>query len=98
VTWIPQSKCTALALSPCNGDKHVIMQRIVIGNSSLRASNLGTPTGMDSQGLVPNYMTAAGAVARFPYMQLDEGQEAYVSECQFKGVFGRSVIYSRAIF
>lgn len=85
VTWIPQSKCLALALSPCNGDQHVITQRITIGNPALRSSNLGTPSPacLDSEGLVINYLQEPSAVATFPFLQLREGEYAYVSEAYF---------------
>ncbi len=100
VTWIPQSKCTELALNPCNGDSHVITQRIVIGNQAQRPSNLGTPNAglLDSQGLVRDYMEEPSAVAVFPMMTLDEGQYAYVAETNFRGVFNSEFVYSKAIF
>jgi hypothetical protein len=100
VTWLPQSKCTELDLNPCNGDSHVITQRIVIGNQSLRASNLGTPDEdlLDDQGLVQDYMKEASAVATMPMITLDEGQFAYVAEIHFRGLMDQADVYSQAIF
>lgn len=100
VTWVPQQTCTDLSLFPCNGDRHVVTQRIVIGNQSLRTSALGTPNSglLDSKGLVTDYLTEASAVATFPMMTLQDGQYAYVAEVHFIGFMGGAPIYSRAIF
>lgn len=107
VTWIPQTTCIALSLSPCNGDQHVITQRITVGDPTLRASALGTPSpaSLDSSGLVINYMQEPTAVATFPFLQLREGEYAYVSEAYFPAPdldfpgFQTGVgNYSRAIF
>lgn len=100
VTYIPQSKCTALALNPCNGNKHVMTQRIVVGNAGLRSSSLGTPNAglLDAQGLVTDYMKETSAVATFPMMTLADGQYAYVAETFFNGLFQNQSVYSRAIF
>ena len=84
VTWIPQSRCQALSLSPCNENKHVIVQRVVIGDPSLRTSTLGTPSSvMDSKGLLSDYMTNTSAIAYFPWMQLAENEFAFVAETYF---------------
>lgn len=100
VTYIPQSKCTALALNPCNGNKHVMTQRIVVGNAGLRSSSLGTPNAglLDAQGLVTDYIKETSAVATFPMMTLADGQYAYVAETFFNGLFQNQSVYSRAIF
>lgn len=85
VTWIPASKCTALGLSNCNADKHVMTQRLTIGNTTSRASTLGTPANglVDSKGLLTNYMTNGTAIVYFPWMQLAENEYAYVAESYF---------------
>lgn len=85
VTWIPQSKCTALGLSGCNANKHVMTQRITIGNKNARISTLGTPAPaqIDSKGLVTDFMTSNLAIAYFPWMQLVENEYAYVAESYF---------------
>jgi hypothetical protein len=80
VTWVSQAQCLAANLNPCNGDQHVIMQRVVVGDPTLRVSSLGTPNSGDSNGFVLDYMTNAAAVATFPYMQLNAGEVAYVTE------------------
>jgi hypothetical protein len=100
VTWIPQQKCTDLGLVTCNGDRHVITQRIVVGNPSLRTSALGTPNAglLDAKGIVRDYLIEASAVANFPMMTLQDGQYAYVVETHFTGFMGGAPIYSRAIF
>ncbi len=105
VTWISQSRCIALNLSPCNADRHVTVQRIVIGNTSLRTSSLGTPANVDSQGVVINYFQDASAVANFPFMQLQDDQYAYVVEVyfpspqfDFPGFRTGTGNYARAIF
>lgn len=105
VTWIPAATCTAAGLEPCNADRHVITQQVVIGNTLLRASSLGTPAGTDSLGLVANYMQDARAVAAFPYMQLAAGEYAYVAEgyfdapqWRFPGFNNAAGAYSIALF
>lgn len=99
VTWIPQARCTQLQLNPCNGNRHVITHRLVIGRSALRRSNLGTPNPalIDSKGVVSNYMTDQSATATMP-MQLADNRYAYVVESHFTGFLGGTPVYSRAIF
>jgi len=108
------SDCTAAGVSNCsNLGVPVIINRIVIGNSSLRASNFGTPTGMGSDGNIPasTYLTSAtcranGMAAIFSsasYSQA-QGQVAYVAEGYFQTAdvsgfgYGTAGVYSRAIF
>lgn len=100
VTFIPQSKCTELRLSPCNGDKHVITQRITIGNASLFTSRIATPSPylLDSQGLVDNYIKEPSAVATLPNLTLAQSQYAYISEMYVRGIGTGRNIYSRALF
>ena len=85
VTWIPQSKCVALNLSPCNANQHVIAHRLSIGDTSLRTSGLGTPASnlINAEGVVNDYIGNSTAVANFPYMQLAENEYAFVVETYF---------------
>lgn len=85
VTWIPQSRCTALNLAGCNANKHVMTQRLVVGNASARQSTLGTPAAslIDAKGLVTDFMVDDSAIAYFPWMNLNENEYAYVSESYF---------------
>jgi hypothetical protein len=81
VTYITAQMC---GTTPgCHSNMHVITHRIVVGNAGLRASHIGSPTGMDSTGLIPNYMVNPTTVAAFPYMQLQAGEYAYVTESYF---------------
>jgi len=107
ITFIPQATCTALALNPCNGDKHVIMQRLVIGNASLKQSEIGTPYAplLDAKGLVTNFMSEPSAVAHVPFISLSADEYAYVSETYFPspdfdllGFQTGSGNYARALF
>lgn len=107
VTWIPQSRCTALNLNPCNGDRHVITQRLVIGNPSARPSALGTPAAalVGADGNVSNYMQNATAVATLPRLQLRDGELAYVAETYFPspdldmpGFYAGTGVYARAMY
>jgi hypothetical protein len=103
VTYISSTKCTAMGNPPgCNANKHVITQRVVIGNSSNSSlrSNLGTPSSslLDSKGIVNNYQTDDSAIATFPMTNLEDDQWAYVAEARFPGLFGGGQVYSRAIF
>ena len=85
VTWLPQSKCTSLNLAGCNAEKHVIVQRLTIGDTALRASSVGAPATnlIDSKGLINNYMVDDSTIATFPWMQLSENEFAYVAETYF---------------
>jgi hypothetical protein len=100
VTFLPQSKCIELRLSPCNGDKHVITQRITIGNGSLFQSNIASPAAglLDGQGIVRNYMREASAIATLPNLTLAEGQFAYIAEAYANGVLSSRGVYSKAVF
>lgn len=107
VTWISQEQCEELDTGPCNGDRHVITQRIVIGNASLRTSSLGTPNPglLDSLGQVRDYIQEPSAVANFPFAQLSRGEFAFVAEAYFSspnlslpGFQGGDGVYARAIF
>lgn len=107
VTFIPQSKCDALSLVNCNGDQHVITQRIVVGNPGVRQSLIGTPDSdlLDSKGLVSDYMTEPSARSTFSDVQLFENEFAYVAETfftspdlDFPGFTSGSGNYVRSIF
>jgi hypothetical protein len=85
VTFIPASRCVGIA--DCNSDKHVITQRLRIGNNSLRQSNYGTPVGIDSTGLVTQYLTDDAAIVTGTFAPvLADGEFAYVAEGYFKNV------------
>lgn len=85
VTFIPASRC--VGISGCNSDKHVITQRLQIGNSTLRSSNYGTPVGIDSTGLVTQYLTDDAAIVTGTFNPtLADGEFAYVAEGYFKNV------------
>lgn len=85
ITYISQSRCTALGLNPCNANQHVIMQRLVIGNTSLKSSEIGTPNSnlIDSKGLVTDYYREPSAVANVPFISLADGEFAYIAETYF---------------
>ena len=84
VTWLPQATCIAANLNPCNGDRHVITERLTIGNTSVSHGRIGWPTGMDAEGVIASYMTNGSAVATFPYSQLVTGEYAYITEGYFQ--------------
>lgn len=94
VTYVTNSNCTAAGLSNCaNSNQYVLTKRIVIGNSSIRASAYGNPNvaDMDSSGNIAasTYMTdptcvATGFSSLFPVNSgtptLAGGQYAYMAE------------------
>jgi hypothetical protein len=107
VTFISQETCESLALSPCNADRLVMTQRLVIGNPSLRTSNLGTPNSnlLNADGLVARYKEEASAVVTMPGMVLPEGEYAYITEAYFDvprvSIWGNSNargVYNRVVF
>jgi hypothetical protein len=90
MTYIGDAQCTAAGLvgAQCvNRYQHVIMQRIVIGNSAQRSSAYGTPNSglLDASGNVQNYITetSARAVNFSNTLTLGPGELAYVSEAYF---------------
>jgi hypothetical protein len=107
VTWISEQQCEELEDGACNADRHVITQRILIGNASLRTSALGTPNPglLDSLGQVRDYIKEPSAVANFPFAQLSRGEFAFVAEAYFvspnlglPGFQSGDGVYARAIF
>ncbi len=103
LTYVDQSTCTAAGAvnaqglpSGCtNYGKWVFSKRLIVGNSNVRSSAIGTPTGVDisSSGDIPvsDYATISGAVATFgsinPYSDvngtvtgLPSGQVLYIAE------------------
>jgi len=62
IVKVYQADCTANSLQSCpNANQTVFAQRIIIGNSSLRSSNFGTPPS--------NYVDASGNITPTDYMQ-----------------------------
>ncbi|HTW65995.1 MAG TPA: hypothetical protein VME17_15320 [Bryobacteraceae bacterium] len=67
IMQVYQADCTNASISPCtNLSQYVFLNRLVVGNSSLRSSNYGTPPSsyLDSSGnvSVANYLGQAGDV------------------------------------
>jgi hypothetical protein len=94
ITYIAASDCTAGGLSAnssqCpNLNYMVFTQRLVIGNSSLKASAFGTPNSsdMDSSGSIPSSKfltdTSTRATGFSNLINIASGQYAYVSEAYF---------------
>ena len=94
ITYIAASDCTAGGLaantSQCpNLNQTVFTQRLVIGNSALKASAFGTPNAadMDSSGSISSSKfltdTTTRAVGFSTLLTLASGQYAYVSEAYF---------------
>ena len=113
IMYVGQLECEAggLDVGQCpNFNQPVIMQRLVIGESSLRDSSVGEPDPglLDGQGNLEDYLTAASA--RSPdfdsILALQPGEFAYVSEAYFESPdygfpgFGEEDrgIYTRTIF
>lgn len=90
VVKVYQADCTANSMSSCpNLNQTVFAQRIVIGNSALRASNFGTPPAnyVDSSGnikptdyLQQNLLVASGFDS---VLSLQQGESARVVEGYF---------------
>lgn len=105
VTWVSDLDCEAIP--NCNARQHVVVQRIVIGNSALRASALGTPDSnlLDAKGQVLNYKTEPSAIITLPDIQLLQNEYAYVAETYFSspdlsfpGFATNTGNYTRSIF
>ena len=112
VTYIASNDCTAAGYnsSTCtNMNQYVVMNRVVVGNTSFHASAFGTPGGssLDTNGdaLLPFTDTSLRATGFSNVVTLSSGEYAFVSEGFFTGiswtVSGQNVgnqIASRAIF
>ena len=87
VIKVYQVDCNAAGVPSCpNSGKPVFAQRLVIGNSTLRASAFGTPPGsyIDSKGDInsASYCSQASLIANGfdAVLSLLQGQSAYVAE------------------
>lgn len=112
IMFVGEAECTAggVSLPLCvNYNQPVIIQRLVIGNPSLRPSDFGEPNPalLDLQGNVANYLTdlSARAVNFQSLLALQPGEFAYVAEAFFRfpdadlpGMFDATEIYARSIF
>jgi len=105
VSYVPANGCT----NPCNQNQYVMVQRIVIGDSSLVSAHglirsSGSVT-LDSQGNVANYFTDPNAVVSgfSSILPLSGSEFAYIAEAYFPtpdlDIFriGNGV-YSRSIY
>lgn len=110
VMFVGAAECTAASLTDAqckNKNYPVIMQQLVIGNSTLKSSSFGTPGNKDGQGFVPSYLTDTSARATnfTTLLALQSGEFAYVSEAYFKdpsydflGKQKGTSIYARTLF
>jgi hypothetical protein len=84
---IYDADCTAasIPLGSCtNNGKTVFVHRVTIGNTADQASHFGTPTPVNADGSVPNYLTSTTTVATnfvpSPMSDLAQGEIAFVAE------------------
>jgi hypothetical protein len=115
VGYVGEADCLAAGLSTgeCTNLNHpVIKQRLTIGNTSMRASNFGTPpsnlVASDGNISAGDYLTnpALRATGFGGLLQLEPGELAYVSEAFFEApewsfpqtVFEGTGVYARTIF
>lgn len=110
IMYVGAAECTAASLTDAqckNKNYPVIMQQIVVGNTSLQASSFGSGGTKDSQGYTQNYLTdtAARAGNFNSLLALQSGEFAYVSEAYFKdpaydflGKEKGTSIYARTLF
>jgi hypothetical protein len=112
VMKVAQVDCTAAGLTNCpNLDQPVFTQRLVLGNSSLRVSNFGTPAAsyLGTQGVITaaNYCKQASLVASGfeSVLSLGEDQIAWMVEGYYStpdlnllGAGSTGGIYVRMLF
>ncbi len=114
VMFVGQEQCdgAGLSLSDCTNYNHaVITQQIVIGNPSIRESELGEPPSnlLDGKGEINASVYLTNVLTRARnfnnILALQPGEFAYVSEAvfiapklDFPGFFEGPQIYSRTIF
>jgi len=87
IVQVYQADCTAASLKTCpNLNQPVLINRIVLGNSNLRASSYGTPPAnyLDTSGNITssNYLQQSQLIAAGfgAVMTLADGQIAYLTE------------------
>jgi hypothetical protein len=111
VLFVGQAECTAAGLTTAqcvNLNKAVILQRIRMGDTTLRASSFGAPPSqyLDSQGYTASsdYLTQPSLVvpAFSNLLALNQGEIAYITEAYFSSR-GQSLgmsdgTYARSIF
>lgn len=111
IMFIGEAQCTAAGLSTqacTNLNFPVVINRIVIGNSAVRASAFGTPNSslIAADGDVSNYLTNTSARANGfnSILALQAGEQAYVAEVYVPssdfGLPGYETtgVYSRTVF
>lgn len=114
VTYVTDTQCTeaGLSLAAClNRNRHVVLQQLKIGNTSLRSSTIGNPDAsiLDAKGQVTgtNHLTntSARADGLTSVLSLQVNEFAYVSEAyfiapefNFPGYLTASGLYARTIF
>ena len=111
IMYAGQAQCDAAGLSGAactNLNQPVFIDRIVIGNSSARSSNFGTPSAaiVSSDGQVSNYLTNISARANgfSAVLPLQAGEIAYVSEVYVPSLdyslpgYTATGVYSRTVF
>jgi hypothetical protein len=83
--YIPASSCAGIR--PCNSNQQVLLQRIIVGNPSIRSTSF--PTGgsvtLDAHGNVADYMTDPNAIVSTlrPRITIADGEFAYTAEAFF---------------
>jgi hypothetical protein len=114
VMMIGAAECLAggLAVAQCpNYNQAVIINRIVVGNASMRQSSLGTPPGnlLGSNGDIEmaDYLTNSATVAQnfSQILVLQAGEYAFVAESYFSspewsfpGSWDNTSVYARTMF
>src|SRR5581483_12224361 len=112
VRFIPDNSCGAPGdpgYATCTVGKHVLMQRIQFGNTSLPGTHFPTAGAvtLDGQGNVANYATDPNAVINnfAATLQLKANEMSFVSEVYFQtldvsmpGIQASPGIYAQAFF
>lgn len=91
ITTVFQADCTSASVNPCtNLNQAVFIQRVVMGNTSLKTSAYGTPAAgyLDSQGNISaqNYLSQSSLVANgfTSVLAQNDGDVAFVVEGYFQ--------------
>lgn len=97
---VSEPDCTPSGASDCvNNGYPVVVQRIVIGDATLRESTLGAPRSIDpSTGTVLNWAHDASARVPDAGITLKPGESAYAAEAYLSAPGGRQGVFARSVF
>jgi len=99
IHFVAPADCGSTPLAQCaNNGYAVITQRIVIGDSDLRTSSIGSPLSIDqTTGNVLSWATDTSARVLDSSVALKPGETAYAAEAFIAGADDQTGVYARSM-